>query len=201
MPMFCGKPCWTGKTGTTVIFSTHDMSVAEKMCHFIFMIYKGNKVLGRHSRVHSGLHYQKTTPSMCTHGGHSLDPQNPRCEKVTDFGRLESAWLPILCDPQAVLATHHEKWSWSHFELTRPFPCATSTVTHRQPRCRRLDTARSEKEATGAHACNNCSGYEEDYKAAVKTKAFLIGLLDDALDVQIGGCLVSDHVSPDDKAT
>src|SRR5215831_9192479 len=33
------------KTGTTVIFSTHDMSVAEKMCDFIFMIYRGNKVL------------------------------------------------------------------------------------------------------------------------------------------------------------
>src|SRR5438132_5608578 len=33
------------KGGTTVIFSTHDMAVAEKMCDFIFMIYKGRKVL------------------------------------------------------------------------------------------------------------------------------------------------------------
>ena len=33
------------KEGSTVIFSTHDMSVAEKMCDFIFMIYKGKKVL------------------------------------------------------------------------------------------------------------------------------------------------------------
>lgn len=33
------------KQGTTVIFSTHDMSVAEKMCDFVFMIYQGNKVL------------------------------------------------------------------------------------------------------------------------------------------------------------
>src|SRR5213082_2713972 len=31
--------------GTTVIFSTHDMAVAEKMCDFIFMIYQGRKVL------------------------------------------------------------------------------------------------------------------------------------------------------------
>src|SRR5207253_432296 len=29
------------RTGTTVIFSTHDMSVAEKMCDFIFMIHRG----------------------------------------------------------------------------------------------------------------------------------------------------------------
>src|SRR5205085_11953404 len=33
------------QAGTTVIFSTHDMAVAEKMCDFIFMIYKGKKVL------------------------------------------------------------------------------------------------------------------------------------------------------------
>jgi ABC-2 type transport system ATP-binding protein len=33
------------KRGATVIFSTHDMSVAERMCDFILMIYKGNKVL------------------------------------------------------------------------------------------------------------------------------------------------------------
>lgn len=31
--------------GTTIIFSTHDMHVAEKMCDFVFMIYRGRKVL------------------------------------------------------------------------------------------------------------------------------------------------------------
>ncbi|MEL7238133.1 MAG: ATP-binding cassette domain-containing protein, partial [Planctomycetota bacterium] len=33
------------RQGTTVIFSTHDMSTAEEMCDRIFMIYKGEKVL------------------------------------------------------------------------------------------------------------------------------------------------------------
>lgn len=33
------------RRGTTVIFSTHDMSVAERLCDTIFMIFKGNKVL------------------------------------------------------------------------------------------------------------------------------------------------------------
>ncbi|MEZ6094716.1 MAG: ATP-binding cassette domain-containing protein [Pirellulaceae bacterium] len=33
------------KEGTTVIFSTHDMDMAEKMCDTIFMIFRGNKVL------------------------------------------------------------------------------------------------------------------------------------------------------------
>ncbi len=31
--------------GSTVVFSTHDMSTAEKMCDRIFMIYRGTKVL------------------------------------------------------------------------------------------------------------------------------------------------------------
>src|SRR5262249_41729818 len=33
------------RDGETVIFSTHDMAVAERMCDFLFMIYKGRKVL------------------------------------------------------------------------------------------------------------------------------------------------------------
>ena len=33
------------KRGATIIFTTHDMAVAEKMCDCIFMIYKGRKVL------------------------------------------------------------------------------------------------------------------------------------------------------------
>ncbi len=33
------------RAGSTVIFSTHDMAVAEQMCDRIFMIYRGKKVL------------------------------------------------------------------------------------------------------------------------------------------------------------
>ena len=33
------------KQGTTIVFSTHDMATAERMCDRIFMIYNGNKVL------------------------------------------------------------------------------------------------------------------------------------------------------------
>jgi ABC-2 type transport system ATP-binding protein len=31
------------KNGATIIFSTHDMNMAEKMCDYIFMVYKGRK--------------------------------------------------------------------------------------------------------------------------------------------------------------
>ncbi|GIW77507.1 MAG: hypothetical protein KatS3mg104_2570 [Phycisphaerae bacterium] len=33
------------RQGTTVVFSTHDMSLAEKMCDSIVMIFRGRKVL------------------------------------------------------------------------------------------------------------------------------------------------------------
>ena len=33
------------KDGSTVVFSTHDMDVAERMCDTIFMIFRGKKVL------------------------------------------------------------------------------------------------------------------------------------------------------------
>ena len=33
------------RRGTTVVFSTHDMAIAERMCDRIFMIFKGRKVL------------------------------------------------------------------------------------------------------------------------------------------------------------
>src|SRR5262245_41380221 len=33
------------RAGTTVVFSTHDMAIAERMCDYLFMIYKGRKVL------------------------------------------------------------------------------------------------------------------------------------------------------------
>ena len=33
------------KAGTTIVFSTHDMQVAERLCDRIFMIFKGRKVL------------------------------------------------------------------------------------------------------------------------------------------------------------
>ena len=39
----------SARDGTTVIFSTHDMAVAEQMCDFIFMIYKGQEGARRHA--------------------------------------------------------------------------------------------------------------------------------------------------------
>ena len=107
------------KTGTTVIFSTHDMSVAEKMCDFIFMIYRGNKVLdGTLESIQD--HYGSDTIRVRVEGN-GFDPHTiPGVEKVTDFGRLQELRMAANTDPQAVLAELMKRGRVMHFELTRP---------------------------------------------------------------------------------
>jgi len=107
------------KTGTTVIFSTHDMSVAEKMCDFIFMIYRGNKVLdGTLESIQD--RYGSDTVRVRVEGN-GFDPQTiPGVEKVTDFGRLQELRMTANTDPQAVLAELMQRGRVMHFELTRP---------------------------------------------------------------------------------
>jgi ABC-2 type transport system ATP-binding protein len=107
------------KTGTTVIFSTHDMSVAEKMCDFIFMIYRGNKVLdGTLESIQD--RYGSDTIRVRVEGN-GFHPQTiPGVEKVTDFGRLQELRMAANTDPQAVLAELMNRGRVMHFELTRP---------------------------------------------------------------------------------
>jgi ABC-2 type transport system ATP-binding protein len=107
------------KTGTTVIFSTHDMSVAEKMCDFIFMIYKGNKVLdGTLESIQD--RYGSDTIRVRLEGN-GFDPRTIHgVEKVTDFGRLQELRMAAKADSQAVLAELMRRGRVQHFELAKP---------------------------------------------------------------------------------
>src|ERR1700736_6628472 len=74
------------REGTTVIFSTHDMAVAEKMCDVIFMIYQGRKVLdGTLETIQDT--YGSDTLRVRFDAPAVLDDL-PGVVKVTDFGRL-----------------------------------------------------------------------------------------------------------------
>src|ERR1700730_11273784 len=80
------------KNGTTVIFSTHDMTVAEKMCDFIFMIYKGRKVLdGKLDDIQDT--YGTDTLRVRLDGADTALTGLPGVVKVTDFGRLQELRL------------------------------------------------------------------------------------------------------------
>src|SRR5205823_323234 len=104
--------------GTTVIFSTHDMAVAEKMCDFIFMIYRGRKVLdGTLEAIQDA--YGSDTVRVRLEGRPDLGGL-PGVARVTDFGRWQELRLDPGADPQQVLAALVQRGPVRHFELTRP---------------------------------------------------------------------------------
>lgn len=106
------------KQGTTVIFSTHDMAVAEKMCDFLFMIYKGKKVLdGSLEQIQDT--YGNDTVRVLVEGRPSLEGL-PGVLKVTDLGRWQELRIERESDPQILLSRLMERGPVRHFELTRP---------------------------------------------------------------------------------
>jgi ABC-2 type transport system ATP-binding protein len=107
------------RDGTTVIFSTHDMGVAEKMCDFIFMIYKGRKVLDGTLEAIQDTYGSDTVRVRLEGNGAALDGL-PGVTHVTDFGRLKELRLRPGADPQPLLPALMARGQVRHFELTRP---------------------------------------------------------------------------------
>jgi ABC-2 type transport system ATP-binding protein len=106
-------------TGTTVIFSTHDMNVAEKMCDFIFMIYNGNKVLdGTLQSIQD--RYGSDTARVRFEGNNPDLSSIPQVEKVTDFGQLQELRMTPNADTQDLLGNLMKRGRVAHFEITRP---------------------------------------------------------------------------------
>ncbi|MBT7094195.1 MAG: ATP-binding cassette domain-containing protein, partial [Bacteroidetes bacterium] len=105
--------------GSTIIFSTHDMSVAEKMCDFIFMIYKGKKVLdGTLSSIQEKFG-QDTLRVQTELGVSALEAING-IEKVNDFGQIQEVRMSPETNSQDVLMAIMEKTKVLKFELTSP---------------------------------------------------------------------------------
>jgi len=107
------------RRGATVIFSTHDMSVAEELCDFIFMINKGEKVLdGTMDEIQN--RYGQDTLRVAVEGN-GFDPRLiDEVERVTDFGRLKELRIREGADTQRVLETLLRQGRVTHFEQTRP---------------------------------------------------------------------------------
>jgi ABC-2 type transport system ATP-binding protein len=107
------------RQGSTVIFSTHDMAMAEKMCDFIFMIYKGKKVLDGTLDAIQGGYGHDTVRVQLEGNGESLLAV-PGVLKVADFGRFQELRLQEGTDPQGVLAALMTRGRVRHFELAQP---------------------------------------------------------------------------------
>jgi ABC-2 type transport system ATP-binding protein len=105
------------RRGTTVVFSTHDMSTAEKMCDRIFMIFRGRKVLdGSLESIQD--QYGADTVRVRTSKGIAALAGMPDIESVNDFGQMQEVRLNG--DPQGFLARLADRAAVYHFEVTRP---------------------------------------------------------------------------------
>jgi ABC-2 type transport system ATP-binding protein len=105
------------RRGTTVVFSTHDMATAERMCDRIFMIFRGRKVLdGTLQEIQQ--RYGADTVHLRTSSGAAALAGIPDVESVNDFGQLQE--IRLKGDPQLFLSRVAERTSVFHFEITRP---------------------------------------------------------------------------------
>ena len=107
------------KQGTTVIFSTHDMSMAEKMCDFIFMIFKGKKVLdGTLASIQD--QYATDTLRIRTSGGVDALRDLRGVEKINDYGQIQELRLGHNGNPQEILQTVLGRTQVHSFDIAKP---------------------------------------------------------------------------------
>jgi ABC-2 type transport system ATP-binding protein len=105
--------------GSTVVFSTHDMTSAERLCDRIFMIFRGRKVLdGTLDEIQAA--YGADTVRVRTTGGRAALDGLDGVESVNDQGNLQELKLGPGASPQALLEKLIARTTVEHFELARP---------------------------------------------------------------------------------
>jgi ABC-2 type transport system ATP-binding protein len=110
------------RNGTTVIFSTHDMSTAERMCDFIFMIYRGKKVLdGTLATIQRKYGSDTLRVRVEAPNGDRFALRDlPGVATVTDYGNLQELRLKPDADQQKILTELMRHGRVEHFELAHP---------------------------------------------------------------------------------
>ena len=108
--------------GTTILFSTHDMEVAEKMCDYICMIYQGRKVIdGTLEAIQDDYGQGVVRLRFEDRKGSAQElARIPDVEHVNDFGRMQELRLRNDANTQNLLAKLMEIGTVRHFELSRP---------------------------------------------------------------------------------
>ena len=104
--------------GTTIVFSTHDMDMAERMCDTIFMIFNGKKVLdGSLSSI------QAQYPADRVRVQFEDESEMPVVSGISDIesiGRFHEFRLDDVKESQSVLRQLMDSKPVSHFEILKP---------------------------------------------------------------------------------
>ena len=106
------------QSGTTIVFSTHDMDMAEKMCDTIFMIFKGRKVLDG-----SLAHIQAQYPANRVRVQFADDQSLPHLDDISQV-RNEGQFIEFQMNTpdhcQRILQQLMSMRRVSHFEIIKP---------------------------------------------------------------------------------
>jgi ABC-2 type transport system ATP-binding protein len=105
--------------GTTILFSTHDMAVAERMCDTILMIFRGRKVLdGSLAAIQE--RYGIDTVRLRTEGGARALEGLRGVERLTDFGQVQELRLDGTRGAQDLVRELLGRTAVTSFEVVRP---------------------------------------------------------------------------------
>ncbi len=105
--------------GTTIVLSTHDMGLAEQMCDFVFMIFRGRKVL---DGTLSGIQAQYGSDTVRVRTGLAVATLAglPGVEAVRDLGQRQELRVRAGVDPQEVVRALLQCGPVHGFEVAQP---------------------------------------------------------------------------------
>jgi len=107
------------RNGASIIFSTHQMDTAEKLCKEIALINKGQIVLnGSLSQIKS--RFGKNSVMVEFDGDGAFLQSLPGVARVDDYGRYREVRLQDGADPQALLRAAVERVTVRRFEIMEP---------------------------------------------------------------------------------
>jgi ABC-2 type transport system ATP-binding protein len=107
------------RRGVTIILSTHDMHLAESLCDYILMIFRGRKVLdGTLTSIQD--QYGEDTIRVTADGGVAAVESLPGVEQIRDLGQVQELRLTRGADPQEALRALVAKARVTSFSLTKP---------------------------------------------------------------------------------
>ena len=107
------------RSGVSIVFSTHQMDTAEKVCHAIVLIHRGAVVLeGTLSDVKN--RFGRNAVALEIEGDGSFLHDLPGVLHVDDYGRTVELRLAEGADPQSLLRAVVERVRVNRFEVVAP---------------------------------------------------------------------------------
>ncbi len=107
------------KRGAAIVFSTHQMDAAEKLCDAICLINKGQKVLdGEVKSIKRN--FGRNNVILAYDGEPDFLKQNGLVKDYNDFGNYVEVHLCDGASPQALLAAAMQQAEISRFEVVEP---------------------------------------------------------------------------------